>query len=38
MNITDELEDGDLTSGEPEDEEFDAPSHSGPILEGTGRI
>ena len=35
MNITDELEDGDLTSGEPDDEEFDASTHSGPILEGS---
>lgn len=34
MNITDELEDGDLVVGEP-DEEFDAPTHSGPILEGS---
>lgn len=34
MNITDELEDGDLVTREP-DEEFDAPTHSGPILEGS---
>lgn len=32
MNITDELEDGDLTTGEPDDEEFDAPTHSGPAV------
>lgn len=35
MSITDELEDGDLTLGEPDDEEFDAPTHCGPILEGS---
>lgn len=34
MNITDELKDGDLTTGESH-EEFDAPTHSGPILEGS---
>lgn len=35
MNITDELEDGDLTTGTAEEEEFDALTHSGPILEGS---
>lgn len=35
MNITDELEDGDLVGGEADDEEFDAPTHRGPILEGS---
>lgn len=34
MNITDEIEDGDLVTGEI-DEEFDASTHSGPILEGS---
>lgn len=34
MNITDEIEDGDLTTGEIDDE-FDAPMFSGPILEGS---
>ena len=34
MSITDELEDGALVTGEAE-EEFDAPTHSGPILEGS---
>ena len=32
----DDLSDGDLVTGVPEeDEEFDAPAHSGPILEGS---
>lgn len=32
----DDLSDGDLMTGAPEeDEEFDAPAHSGPILEGS---
>lgn len=32
----DDLSDGDLVTGAPEeDEEFDAPAHSGPILEGS---
>ncbi len=35
MNITDELDDGDLTAESTDDDEFDAPSHSGPILEGS---
>lgn len=34
MSIIDELEDGALVLGEAE-EEFDAPTHSGPILEGS---
>ena len=34
--IMDDLSDGDLVMGAPEeDEEFDAPAHSGPILEGS---
>ena len=36
MSIMDDLSDGDLVMGAPEeDEEFDAPAHSGPILEGS---
>ena len=36
MSIIDDLSDGDLVTGAPEeDEEFDAPAHSGPILEGS---
>lgn len=36
MSIMDDLSDGDLVTGAPEeDEEFDAPAHSGPILEGS---
>lgn len=36
MTIMDELSDGDLVTSETdEDEEFDAPAHSGPILEGS---
>ncbi len=34
MSIMDEIEDGALVEGES-DEEFDAPTHSGPILEGS---
>lgn len=36
MSIMDDLSDGDLVTGAPEeDEEFDAPAHTGPILEGS---
>ena len=35
MNIADELEDGELVNTATDEEEFDAPSHSGPILEGS---
>ena len=36
MSIMDDLSDGDLVTGaSEEDEEFDVPAHSGPILEGS---
>ena len=36
LDITEELEDGDLTGYEPQSEDgFDAPTQSGPILEGS---